>query len=369
VHRKGEKRAGEEAGMRRRGLLSPLLSGVALLHTAAATCAPVDGECVCTDADGDEWTLSDLEGPPTVTGAGTPYDWYYNWDFCVNVPLPAESGTLTPAAAATCAYRLQDFPTPSLALLHNMGPDLNAGGSLAVAKLDPDAETGVAITYTSGFYTLTVNLRCDETLASGTVGTPTAPAACVTPTAPVVIDWNTHFSCRSARGHPFNSAGLSFGWTFIILFSVSGVLYVGGGYGYDYQQKKGDPSAAPPVHPHTELWKKLPPLVSEGWFFTRLSLSERFEFLRFLDPVGNDDWKPSDGGGKKGYQQIDSNGKHGGSDKAGGSKPPIKSPARGGKKAPPPMSKPKPVARPQAEASESETDSESESDDSDTNEI
>eukprot|EP01047_Picozoa_sp_COSAG01_P099887 COSAG01_NODE_29825_length_627_cov_4.287335_1_plen_46_part_10 len=46
--------------MRRRGLLSPLLSGVALLHTAAATCAPVDGECVCTDADGDEWTLSDL---------------------------------------------------------------------------------------------------------------------------------------------------------------------------------------------------------------------------------------------------------------------------------------------------------------------
>ena len=78
----------------------------------------------------------------------------------------------------------------------------------------------------------------------------------------------------------------------LILLSVSGVLYVGAGYGYNYKMKDGEIS-----HPHGHHWQYAkqegPSLVMDGIFFTRCQLSDKVGFLSFLAP--SDDARRMDG--------------------------------------------------------------------------
>jgi hypothetical protein len=91
--------------------------------------------------------------------------------------------------------------------------------------------------------------------------------------------WATYYSCPAHQG----AAG-AWGWTFLVLLSVSGVLYVGAGYGYNYKLKEGEVS-----HPHQHHWQQAkhqgPQLVMDGVFFTRCQLSDKVGFLSFLAPT------------------------------------------------------------------------------------
>ena len=42
------------------------------------------------------------------------------------------------------------------------------------------------------------------------------------------------------------------------------------------------------THPHAEQWGQLPGLVNDGWFFTRVKLSENVGPLSFLRPSGSE---------------------------------------------------------------------------------
>ncbi len=93
--------------------------------------------------------------------------------------------------------------------------------------------------------------------------------------------WPTYYACP---GHQ-NSAG-DWGWPVLILLSVSGVLYVGAGYGYNYKMKDGEVS-----HPHAQHWAvakdKGPGLVMDGIFFTRCQLADKLG-MSFLEPSEED---------------------------------------------------------------------------------
>jgi hypothetical protein len=225
--------------------------------------------------------------PTTVNGPGTgSYTWDYHWDFCQNVPVDSTCDTFT---GNTAAYRLEQYPG-SFPQCHNMGPDV-LSAPVAVTKLNGDAEQGLTIQFTAPVtYSLTVNVRCDET-ARGVDTSPTAPAVFATT---MTIDWDTFETCPAAPGHPFNS-GLSFGWVFIIVVCVGGVLYVGGGYAYN-SQKNG--LSGKDALPHQSFWQNVvqegPELVADGVWFTRHTLATNVSFLAFLDPPPRKGQDPED---------------------------------------------------------------------------
>jgi hypothetical protein len=111
----------------------------------------------------------------------------------------------------------------------------------------------------------------------------------------IVIDWNTFETCPNAPGHPFYVGGLSFGWVFIIVVCVGGVLYVGGGYAYN-SQKNG--LSGKDALPHQSFWQNVvqdgPELVADGVGFTRHKLATTFAFLEFLDPPPRKGQDPED---------------------------------------------------------------------------
>jgi hypothetical protein len=65
-------------------------------------------------------------------------------------------------------------------------------------------------------------------------------------------------------GIEITAGGLSGGWIFTIIVLCSAVVYVGGGYAYNNQQKgKSGMDAVP----HLEFWQDLPALVKDGTTF------------------------------------------------------------------------------------------------------
>ena len=119
--------------------------------------------------------------------------------------------------------------------------------------------------------------QCDGT-ARGAATQPEPPAYQTEATTV----WPTFYSCPAHQ----NRAG-DWGWPLLILLSVSGVLYVGAGYGYNYKMKGGEVS-----HPHSHHWQVAkdqgPGLVMDGIFFTRCQLSDKVGFLSFLAPSEED---------------------------------------------------------------------------------
>jgi len=73
----------------------------------------------------------------------------------------------------------------------------------------------------------------------------------------------------------------SWGWTFIILFGVSVVLYLGVGIGWNIKQHGLRGAEA---IPHLDFWKELPGLVKEGCEVTKNWATSTFERVRGAEP-------------------------------------------------------------------------------------
>ena len=88
------------------------------------------------------------------------------------------------------------------------------------------------------------------------------------------------------------------GWLIIIGLSAAfGVYAVGGAaYSRSTEPKKGV------THPHADAWSKLPGLISDGWFYTRVKAAENG--LAFLAPVGSE-YKSVDMESKKASAKTD----------------------------------------------------------------
>lgn len=261
--------------------------------------------CLCTDADGDVWDLTDLGGPQTVVGppqSSLYGDWNYHWDICATVTPP--SPPLCTAVTTTVAYRLEDYPGTG-ALCQQLGPA--SPSLLTVTKIGGDAENGVQLVFSHNTYTMTLNVACDESLRNqDPVFTPPTSGA-----AAIEIGWASFYACP---GHQTGGDG-AWGWTFLILTSVAGVLYAGGGWYYNHRQKSLNGKEA---LPHLDFWTiTLPEHVKAGIYFTRMELSTRFpNQLSFLRPTG-------DG---HGYSEVDSDKNGGDSDTSDDDEQPLAAP-------------------------------------------
>lgn len=194
---------------------------------------------MCTDSDGQSWDLGDLAGEHTVTGPPDcifcPYDYDYHWNFCENVVPPPGACSNLPT---TSAFRLEQFPTPTLAICDNMGHNADTGSLASVEKIDSDAG-GLSIQFqsaSSSSYSLTINLNCDEG-AQGTTPTPPSNFA-----SAMVIDWNTAAICPGGGGP---------GWAITLIILCGGLAYVLFGVVYGRSQnppKSGDGTLADITH-------------------------------------------------------------------------------------------------------------------------
>lgn len=145
--------------------------------------------CLCTDADGDVWDLTDLGGPQTVVGppqSSLYGDWNYHWDICATVTPPPPP--LCTAVTTTVAYRLEDYPGTG-ALCQQLGPA--SPSLLTVTKIDGDADNGVQLVFSHNTYTMTLNVACDESLRNqDPVFTPPTSGA-----AAIEIGWASFYAC------------------------------------------------------------------------------------------------------------------------------------------------------------------------------
>ena len=249
-------------------LLLPLLLLQPL--SARASCVLDGAACVCTDADGEAWDVSELQGLDiTTTGDITGCalcegEWTYHFALCGNANQQIGNGCLSTQFRS--AYRV-DGSTPT-ARCEYLGADQAAAPAAEVTAIDG----GIAIGYNGGqtgtlLRTMTVNLLCDTPYLD-------APSPGVPGGDNPVLNWPTQAVCP---------AGGNTGWLIVILFSVAAGIYVGGGIGYVKRQDPDVPLME--AHPHTEMWRTVPGLFWDGVYFTRVELSSRFEFLGFLAPA------------------------------------------------------------------------------------
>jgi hypothetical protein len=128
-------------------------------------CSLVNGNCICSDAGGNEWDVTELDfsahqtrgpsdGCTTCTG-----QWNYHFDICRNVDVPQAIGC-TPAGQTRMAYRIDEFAgTPTSRICEYLGPDVASGDNLQVNSLTGRLQ-GVALTYTYLARSMRVNLIC-----------------------------------------------------------------------------------------------------------------------------------------------------------------------------------------------------------------
>lgn len=317
-------------GRRRSGALG-LLAVASQLHMAAGTCEEVDGQCICTSTAGVEWDLTAIQSNNIQTTGDTQPgcslctgDWTYTFAICGNALQ--QTGTGCVSTAQRNAFRTDES---TLVRCEYMGQDAETGVPLTVTDLtDVD---GVSIQYTDTTRTMTVNIRCETPY-----GTAPEPLGVGTGSNDVVLDWYTDAVCIAGGGN---------GWLIVILMSVAAGLYVGGGIGYVKRQQPDAPLSLE-MHPHIHHWREVPGLVSDGIYFSRVTLATNVEFLAFLAPEG--------GGG---YSDIDE-GSAGGSDE----KQLLKPNDAGRTSKPRPQAKPNPKTV-QAESSEEDSSGSDESSD------
>lgn len=259
-----------------RSALLGLVAAATFLPSVVATCALQGSRCVCIDTDGDEWDMTALKGDHIVAGPGSSiWTFEYHFNFCENAAPPPPNC----AFASSHAYRFEDYTGPSPICL-NLGQDSASNPELEVTKINGAAANGVIIKFaqpTPNLGSFQVTLQCDGQ-ARGVATQPEAPVYAVEATTV----WQTFYSCPQHQG-----GAAAWGFTFLILLSVSAVLYVGGGFGYNYKTKEGQVS-----HPHQHHWAYArdegPGLISDGIHYSRYELSSRFGFLGFLRPSADD---------------------------------------------------------------------------------
>lgn len=79
-----------------------------------------------------------------------------------------------------------------------------------------------------------------------------------------------------------NSAGLTGGGIFLILFFVGGTTYFASGFAYQYvrQEKRGTEAI-----PHVEFWKDLPHLVKDGAVYSAHTVRTKVAEVRGYSTV------------------------------------------------------------------------------------
>ena len=96
------------------------------------------------------------------------------------------------------------------------------------------------------------------------------------------IVWKTEYACPGNQG-----GGLSFGWLFFTAFTVSAVVYVGGGVAYNHKSRGMDLDLEALYQiPGHEGWRLLPGLLTDGVYFFRVHAATWHTNLEFLAPSG-----------------------------------------------------------------------------------
>ena len=177
---------------------------------AAQGCSMVGDLCMCQDAGGNEWDVSELSfGDHDTKG---PIDgctacvgnWNYHFDICRNVQIPTAIGCTS--GTTRTAYRIDEYATPSSRWCEYMGPDAQSSDGLLVSALTGNRQ-GLMLTYTYLSRNMRVNLICDRGASLSSVPEPVEMGGNV-----IEIDWRTPVTC--------NGAGNT-GWLIVILTSTA----------------------------------------------------------------------------------------------------------------------------------------------------
>ena len=274
-------------------LAQPLRLRLLLLALASQVAAPCSEPFI--DGDGDEWDLDSLAGIRTASGPGTVGGtWTYKFDICANIsPNPSTCELAGLFGTVAARYTLT---APSTC--EQLGPDFNVDpDDVIVAKVTVGAADGVSLKWSSiesGARSFELKIICGTLSTVGTAtGTTTAPI--VQWTNPGVCDGPIE-SPSPAPGGGGDSEGLEWGALTLILLSVSGVLYVGGG---TYNNTRQNGLSGKEALPNRDFWFSLPGYFADGVYFSRTKVGGAHPSLGFLTPSGDG---PSGGGS---YEAVD----------------------------------------------------------------
>lgn len=141
-----------------------VLAALTAVAEAVVGCLLEDDRCICKDALGTEWDLTDFneefgtEGDTTGCSICVP-PYNYIARVCNNVSVPQSLGCVT--TANTAMYRIDSFAgTPTSRSCEVLGPDVEGTGALGVVGR-PD-EDGVVLTYSYLTRTVTLEIVCDR---------------------------------------------------------------------------------------------------------------------------------------------------------------------------------------------------------------
>ena len=178
---------------------------------AAQGCSMVGDLCICQDAGGNEWDVSqlsfgdhDTKGPIDGCTACVG-NWNYHFDICRNVQIPTAIGCTS--GTTRTAYRIDEYATPSSRWCEYMGPDAQSSDGLLVSALTGNRQ-GLMLTYTYLSRNMRVNLICDRGASLSSVPEPVEMGGNV-----IEIDWRTPVTCNGAGGNT--------GWLIVILTSTA----------------------------------------------------------------------------------------------------------------------------------------------------
>ena len=308
-----------------RALLPAAVVGLSGLGTARAACSLVEGACICEDAEGTTWDVTELTASGTAdavasgscSGSYCSGEFEYFIEICgqLTVPSACNFGMCCSSSSNLNLMRidtLNSCPPSSICQCDQLGMSTSP---VTATALDDGSDTGLSLEYTPnsyyqsyvGWVSPVVNLICDSSASTTEPETEVVNApGCTTNYCSVTINWRTPVVC---------SAGGGSGWTITILICVAAGLYVSGGVGYTrystghFPGTDGDGGLLS-SHPHYSAWGQVPGLVQDGVRFTRGLVSgggggagekEEFEALAPGDgetpPVGS-------GGGPKGKKKV-----------------------------------------------------------------
>ena len=181
-------------------------------------------------------------------------DWVYTFDVCRNIAVPQALGC-SPNMRASMV-RLDEYSVPTSRECQLMGPDVEGAGLLLVSALT-GAEEGLELTYSHLQRTARLSLICD----AATVGS--VPQRLEMGGDVIQAVWRTPAGC----------AGGIVGWLIVTFLVAASAVYVGAGIGWAKYTDKSVPLAE--AHPHTEYWKMVPGLVSDGVTFSKAVMCTR----------------------------------------------------------------------------------------------
>jgi hypothetical protein len=195
---------------------------------------------------------------------------------------------------------------------NQLGPDYNLDpDAVIVTKTSVGSAAGVSLKWSStetGSYSLELKIICGPISTIGTAtGTTSAP----------IIQWSSPAVCDGPVANPSpppsgggDGDGLEWGVMTLILLSVSGVLYIGGG---TYKNQREHGLEGKEALPHIDFWVQIPGLFADGVYFSRMKIGNAHPKLEFLTPTGPGPSVDGGGSGSGSYSSVDEEAGGGGS--------------------------------------------------------